>query len=82
MSREFVQNKYNHGDVVFAKVNPIRALVIRRYVDQVYYCQIQNDTKSKELVYYERELVGNPELEAKNEKSREKEVATTNRMQT
>ena len=66
MSKQFVQNKYNHGDVVYAKVNPIRALVIRRYVDQVYYCQIQDDTTSKELVYYERELVENPELIAKN----------------
>lgn len=73
MSKQFVQNKYNHGDVVFAKVNPIQALVIRRYVDQVYYCQIQDDRASKELVYYERELVENPELVAKNERDEKPE---------
>jgi hypothetical protein len=73
MSKQFVQNKYNHGDVVFAKVNPIRALVIRRYVDRVYYCQIQDDRASKELVYYERELVENPELVAKNERDEKSE---------
>ena len=66
MSKQFVQNKYNHGDVVFAKVNPNQTLVIRRYIDQVYYCQIQDDANSKELVYFERELVENPELIAKN----------------
>lgn len=56
MSRQIVKNKYQPGDVVFAKVNPTLKLVVRRYVDQVYYCKIQNDPERKELVYYEREL--------------------------
>lgn len=66
MSKQFVQNKYMPGDVVCAKVNPTLKLVIRRYIDQVYYCKVQDDPGRKELVYYERELVENPELVAKN----------------
>lgn len=57
MSKEFIPNSYEPGDVVYAKINPTLKLVIRRYIDQVYYCKVQDDPKHKELVYYERELV-------------------------
>lgn len=70
MSKEFVQNKYNSGDVVYAKVNPTLKLVIRRYYDQVYYCLTQGHPERKDLVYFEREFVRNPELEKKNEEAR------------
>lgn len=66
MGKLFVQNKYNAGDVVKAKVDPALNLVIRRYIDQVYYCKIQDDPERKELVYFERELVEDPELIARN----------------
>jgi hypothetical protein len=69
MSRQFKQNKYNAGDIVSAKVNPTLKLIIRRYVDQVYYCKIQEYPKRDELVYFERELVEDPLLEAENKKS-------------
>jgi hypothetical protein len=52
-----MENKYQEGDVVCAKENPTKKLVIRRYVDRIYYCKIQSDTTAKELVYFERELV-------------------------
>lgn len=70
MSKQFVQNKYNPGDVVFAKVDPTLKLVIRRYIDRIYYCKIQQDPERKELVYFERELVENPALEERNRKKR------------
>ncbi|TRX46401.1 hypothetical protein FNH22_30890 [Fulvivirga sp. M361] len=70
MSKQFVQNKYNAGDITYAKANPTLKLVIRRYIDQVYYCKVQDDPERKELVYFERELVDNPLLEAKNKKNR------------
>ncbi len=73
MSRIFVQNKYHEGDTVTAKVNPELKLVIRRYVDQIYYCKIQDDPEQKELVYFERELIENPKLEAENRKLRDSE---------
>ena len=70
MTKPFNQNKYNAGDIVYAKVNPTLKLIIRRYVDQVYYCKIQEDPEKDELVYFERELVEDPLLEAKNKKAR------------
>lgn len=70
MSKQFVQNKYKAGDIVYAKANPTLKLVIRRYIDQVYYCKVQDDPERKELVYFERELVEDPLLEEKNRKNR------------
>lgn len=60
MSKQFVQNRYESGDVVFAKVNPTLALVVRQYIDQVYFCKVQEDPDRKDLVYFERELVATP----------------------
>jgi hypothetical protein len=51
------ENKYKEGEVVQAKVNPSQNLVVRRYVDRIYYCKIQKDPTHKELVYFERELM-------------------------
>ena len=53
-----MENKFKEGEVVCALVNPSLKLVIRRYVDRIYYCKIQKDTARKELVYFERELMG------------------------
>lgn len=51
-----MENKYREGQVVYAKVDPGLKLVIRRYVDRIYYCKVQNDPTRKELVYFEREI--------------------------
>lgn len=74
MSKQFVQNKYNAGDIVYAKVDPSLKLIIRRYVDQVYYCKVFEDTERRELVYFERELVEDPMLAMQNEKLRNKQI--------
>jgi len=50
-------NKFKEGEVVRAKVNPNQNLIVRRYVDRIYYCQIQENPTHKELVYFERELL-------------------------
>ena len=50
------ENKYQEGEIVHALVNPDQKLIIRRYVDSIYYCTIQSDPTLKELVYFEREL--------------------------
>jgi hypothetical protein len=70
MSKQFVQNKYNPGDVVYAKIDPTLKLVVRRYIDQIYFCKVQEDPERKELVYFERELVEDPVLEELNRKKR------------
>jgi hypothetical protein len=56
-----MENKYKEGQVVYAKVDPGLKLVIRRYVDRIYYCKVQNDPTRKELVYFEREIEANPD---------------------
>jgi hypothetical protein len=51
-----MENKYKEGQVVHAKVNPALKLVIRRYIDRIYYCKVQGDPTRKELVYFEMEI--------------------------
>lgn len=54
---------------MYAKTDPKIKLIVRRYIDQVYYCNIQGESERKELVYFERELVENPALIVKNSTS-------------
>ncbi len=35
-----MENKYIKGEVVYAKENPSLKLIIRHYVDRIYYCKI------------------------------------------
>ena len=51
-----MENKYIEGQEVYSISNPSVKLVVRRYVDRIYYCKVQSDPKKKELVYFEREL--------------------------
>jgi hypothetical protein len=55
-----MSNKFKEGEIVFAIVNPKEKLVIRRYVDRIYYCQLKAHPEQKELVYFERELTNTP----------------------
>lgn len=52
-----MENKFKAGETVVAKINSTLKLVIRRYIDEIYYCKIQHDPLLKELVYFERELI-------------------------
>jgi hypothetical protein len=54
---EIMENKFTEGDIVCAKEAPAIKLVVRRYVDKIYYCKIQADPTARELVYFERELI-------------------------
>lgn len=56
MKTSVPQNKYKEGEVVRAKVDPDRKLVIMRYLDRIYYCQLQQNPLEKNLAYFEREL--------------------------
>lgn len=51
-----MENKYAEGSAVYALVNPDVKLVVRRYVERVYYCTIASDPQHDDLVYFEREL--------------------------
>ena len=52
-----ISNKYKAGEMVFAKENPKQRLIIRRYIDRIYYCIVEKDPHQKELAYFERELI-------------------------
>ncbi|AEV33927.1 hypothetical protein [Owenweeksia hongkongensis] len=51
-----MENRYREGEVVHSKANPEQKLIVRRYVDRIYYCKIQDDLDHKDVVYFEREL--------------------------
>jgi len=51
--------KYKAGEKVFAKAHPEVPLVVRRYVDRIYYCRFSKSPDAGELVLFEREIVGN-----------------------
>ncbi len=54
-------NKYKEGETVYARTNPDLKLTIRRYLKRIYYCVAKNRINSNELVYFERELMGETE---------------------
>ena len=49
-------NKYKEGQVVYAIENPGLKLIVRRYLDRIYYCKVHEDPDHKDLVYFERQL--------------------------
>lgn len=58
MGKEHLRNNsYAEGSVVFAKERPSTPMVIRRYMDQIYYCNDQQRPEDKDRVYFERELI-------------------------
>lgn len=57
MAINFIPNKYQAGEIVFAKVDPERKLIIKQYMEQIYYCSLADDPDAKDLVYFERELI-------------------------
>jgi hypothetical protein len=56
MKNNNTDNKYQEGLEVYAMNKPSEKLVIRRYVDRIYYCLIANHPDQKELAFFEREL--------------------------
>lgn len=51
------ENKWVAGDAVYAKVKPNVKLIVRRYVDRIYFCRFPDEPDKKEAVYFERELM-------------------------
>ena len=47
--------KFKEGDPVFANANPDEKLLVRRYLDRIYYCRTESPSP-KDVVYFEREL--------------------------
>lgn len=63
--KNIIENKYKEGEVVCEKTNPNVRLVVKRYLNNIYYCKIQWDDEQEELALLEREietvaLIANP----------------------
>ena len=56
-----METKYKNGEVVSERIRPALKLVIRRFMNGIYYCEVQENRSRKELVYFERELMANPQ---------------------
>jgi hypothetical protein len=54
------EHKYNEGDIVWALEAPNVKLVVRRYIDKIYYCKVHAGIEKQEKVYFERELMVTP----------------------
>lgn len=56
-ANQITVGKYKPGEKVFAKKDPNVALIVRRYIDRIYYCKFQDDPDKRELALFEREIV-------------------------
>jgi hypothetical protein len=50
------ESKYKTGALVTANASPAERLIVRRYVDRIYYCRQERDPEGQDIVYFEREL--------------------------
>lgn len=57
MARVTSKSIYNTGDTVHAISNPELKLVVKRYVDRIYYCLDPKDPTRKELTFFEKEII-------------------------
>lgn len=48
--------KFQKGEVVVERIRPMQQLTVKRYKDGLYYCITTERVRSKELVYFEKEL--------------------------
>ena len=52
-----MENTYKAGDVVYERIRPTQKLIVKRYASNMYYCQAEENSHRKELVFQERELM-------------------------
>jgi len=51
-----LENKYKEGSVVYDLKNPTLKMIIRRYLDRIYYCQTEVQLDKPDMVFFEREI--------------------------
>ncbi len=52
-----MENKFDDGQLVYAKAYPEVKLIVKRGVDRMYYCKVESQPTLKSLVYFEQDLV-------------------------
>ncbi|MBT1706354.1 hypothetical protein [Chryseosolibacter indicus] len=55
--RTNTDNIYPENTMITAKANPLLRLSIRKYYQRIYYCTVIDSPGTKELAYFERELI-------------------------
>ncbi len=53
------EHAYEVGQRVISKVNPDIIMIIRRYIDRIYYCRSVGSNE-KDYVFFEREIIPVP----------------------
>ncbi|ETN97095.1 cupin domain-containing protein [Zhouia amylolytica] len=57
LNKKSTENKrYKAGQTVYSKVNPTKPLIVRAFLNKIYYCFVKDSPEDKEEVYFEREL--------------------------
>lgn len=51
-----MENTFEADEKVVAKINPEEVLVVRRYLNRIYYCRVSGSADINDKVFYEREL--------------------------
>lgn len=49
-------NIYAEGSIIYAKDKPGQQLIIRRYVNRIYFCKAVENPSQKDLIYFEKEI--------------------------
>jgi hypothetical protein len=57
-----MENTYKTGDVVYERIRPAQKLIVKRFASNLYYCQAEENSQIKRLVYLERELMNSNNL--------------------
>ncbi len=52
-----MDNIYEEGSFIHPKERPEVKLIIKRYLQRIYFCEDVNDPTHKMLAYFERELI-------------------------
>lgn len=51
-----LENRFKAGDSVYALENPTCKLIVRRYVERIYYCQLSDNLSANDQAFFDREL--------------------------
>lgn len=51
-----MENRYKIGEIVFATTHPKIMLIVRRYLDRIYYCTPKGVKNGMDILYFEIEL--------------------------
>lgn len=69
MKDVITEGKYRPGALVYSKEDLSRKYVVRRFISRIYYCRPEDQPEARDLVFFERELTSDAELDAQENSS-------------